>query len=192
LLSRIVLAAIALIAGARAEFTIAGPFAAWEGETCVVCNSRLSRNGFAYIIDGQRMAVMNGMEREFLAHPDKYIRKMRPDGMLVTSQPLRTAGIAAPYFWAGVYVLIGLVFGGLCAHTALGKGYAPGPWFLLGFLFSIAAQLALLSRPSLRRSPVPPGFAKFPVTPSPVFCPACGTANHPSIRECVRCEKAMS
>lgn len=175
---------------AHAEFTIAGPFAAREGETCVVCNSKLSRDDLAYTIDGQRVAVMKGMEQEVLANPGKYVKQARPEGMLFSGE--KNSGMTSPWFWAGLFVLTGLVFGGFCAHTAMGKGYSPSQWFALGFFFSVAAQLALLSKPSLRDAPAPSGLAKIPATASPILCRACGSANHPTARNCIRCGKATA
>lgn len=187
---RIITSLIFFWSAARAEFTIAGPFAARDGETCVVCNSRLSSNDVAFVIDGQRLPVMKGMEHEVLSNPGQYVKKARPEGMMFSGQA--QGGMPAPYFWAGLFVLTGLVFGGFCAHTAMTKGYSAGQWFALGFFFSVAAQLALLSKPALSSAgPVPPDWTKMPVTASPVVCGSCGAGNHPSAAACLRCGKAM-
>lgn len=41
------------------------------------------------------------------------------------------------------FSIFGLLFGGLCSYEAKRKGRSHQDWFLLGFLFSIAALLIL-------------------------------------------------
>ncbi|MEZ5355582.1 MAG: hypothetical protein R2762_23345 [Bryobacteraceae bacterium] len=99
---------------------IVGPMPAKDGETCVVCNSRVSKDDLAYVIDGQRVAVMRAMEADLLANPLEYVTKFRPEGMIFSNQQSKRESGA--FFWGGVLVLAGLMFGGACAHMAVEKG----------------------------------------------------------------------
>jgi hypothetical protein len=82
-------------------------------------------------------------------------------------------------------VLAGLLFGGLNAHMALGRGLAPGPWFALGLVFTAPASVALWRKP--RMATAPAGMARIGDTRDPVPCPACGAPNHPAGRRCLSC-----
>jgi hypothetical protein len=133
------------IAPPTAEAKIDGPFQAKDGERCVVCNSKLTRKDRAYLVDGRRFAVAKEMETEFLQNPLLYVAKFRPENTAVADTHPTTA-FAGPYLWAGVFVLIGLMFGGACAQIALAKGLSKWVWFVLGFFFSLPAVLALAAR----------------------------------------------
>lgn len=88
---------------------------------------------------------------------------------------------------AGLYVLSGLLFGGLSGYRALSKGLAPMPYFLLGFFLSILGYLFVLTRPAALASQVPPGLVKVPATYAPVPCGRCGHPNHPAAKQCAGC-----
>lgn len=158
-----------------------------EGEICVVCNNRASGRDACYLAGGQQIVVhaADCCEGEFLRHPGKYLAALRPNQILFSVWP--RAGLASPWFWFGVSVLAGLVFGGLSAHTALATGRAPLPWFLAGLFFSLAAYGYLLTARAVSNPVLPPGLRKLPPTREPVPCPRCGAGNHPSARNCSTC-----
>ncbi|MEZ5404481.1 MAG: hypothetical protein R2729_32680 [Bryobacteraceae bacterium] len=192
--SAAILAALLVLVNALAlgqnKPRIMGPMPAKDGETCVVCNSRVSRHDLAYVIDGQRMAVMRAMEADLLANPLEYVTKFRPEGMIFSNQQSQRESGA--YFWAGVLVLIGLIFGGACAHMAMGKGFSAWRWFALGFVFSVPAALVLaMKAPAPDSQPMPEGLAKMPLTHGPIGCTGCGAANHPSAAACSSCGGAL-
>lgn len=177
---------LAVLFAARAQHKpkIEGPFPARDGETCVVCNGKLSKEDSAFLIDGQRVGVMKEMEEEFLQNPLQYVSKLRPESSTVHTRQsnLQPAG----YLWLGIFVLAGLVFGGACAHMAVMKGQSPWQWFLLGFCFSAPATVALALKPNAGGK-APEGMDKVAATHSPVVCPGCGNTNHPAASACSRC-----
>ena len=165
---------------------IQGPFKALNGETCVVCNHAVSDEDAAFLVDGQRVAVMAAMQEEFLRNPLEYVAKYRPEGMVFSA---RQAGdMTSTYFWLGSLLLAGLVFGAVCGHMAMLKGYSTWRWFFLGLFFSIPACLALANKPSSPNAPdAPAGLARIPDTRPPAACPQCGASNHPSASQCSSC-----
>lgn len=46
-----------------------------------------------------------------------------------------------------VFVIQGLVFGGFCGWLALNKDRSVGTWFIMGFLFSLVALIAIAAAP---------------------------------------------
>ena len=183
------LAILALASALWSKPKIEGPFPAKEGETCVVCNTRLSPEDSAFLVDGQRIAVMKAMEADFLQNPLEYVAKYRPEGLIATGrsatvQPATTGA----YFWIGLFAVVGLMFGGACAHMAVVKGQPPWQWFLLGFAFSVPATLALARRPGV----VPlDGLDKVPQTRQSTACLRCGSSNHPSAVICIGCGERL-
>ncbi len=93
---------------------LSDPMPAKDGETCVVCNTRVSEDDVAYLVDGQRVAVMKAMEKEFLDDPVAYVAKFRPEGMLYT---VRRAGEDwSWHLWLGVIALLGVILIGAWMH----------------------------------------------------------------------------
>lgn len=99
-------------------------------------------------------------------------------------------GMSAIWFWVGLYVLAGLVFGALGAHRALQTGNRALAWFSVGFVFTLPGYLCLLTRPKKAMdSPagVPGGLGKIAATATPEPCPGCGEMNHPAATQCAGC-----
>ncbi len=157
-----------------------------DGETCVICNTRLSVEDKAFLVDGQRIPVMSAMEAMFLEDPMQYVAKYRPEGMMFSVRNEPAMGDA--YLFAGIWVVLALIFGGISAHTAVLKGIKPLPWFFSGFFLLLFGYMWLASKPS-QAAPgtVPAGLAKVPLTRSAETCGACGASNHPSATECSSC-----
>jgi len=144
-----------------------GPMPARNGETCAVCNMPVTDKDVAYLVDGQRVAVMETMQEEFLQNPLLYVTKFRPEGMVFSAR--QSGSLNSGYLWLGMYVLVGLLFGGACAHVAMTKGLPSWRWFFLGFFFSVPACLAVAARQTAVDAPaVPEGLGKIPVTRDPV------------------------
>lgn len=148
-----------------------------EGETCVVCNEGVSAGDVAYHAGGQRVAVHQACEAEFLSDPAAHVARLRPSNMIFGAET--GTRIPAGWMWLGLFALLGLVFGGLCAQAAVGKGRSPGTSFLLGMFFSVPAYIYLLLQPAGCRRP--------PLTRAPAPCPGCGHANHPAASQCGDC-----
>lgn len=147
---RVLLLIVAALSLMAQEVRILGPFPAKDGETCIVCNMRVTPQDKAYIIDGKRVAVMAAMEEEFLRDPLRYVTSFRPEGTVLTTQQ---RALTSNYVWLGVFALIGLMFGSACAHMAAAKGLSKWQWFVLGFWFSVPAVLTLAGRPMAAVAP---------------------------------------
>ncbi|MBM3736052.1 MAG: hypothetical protein FJW39_09725 [Acidobacteria bacterium] len=176
-----ILAALPIFAAPKIE----GPFAARDGETCVVCNTRLTKDDVAFLIDGQRLAVMREMREELLREPLVYLARYKPEGMLFTGR--QPVAMGAGYLWVGTWVLLAIVSGALCSYLAMNRGLAPSKWFFAGLAFP-PAVVGLMFKP---RAAVPAGLAKIASTRDPAACPACGSLNHPAATACLRCGAAM-
>ena len=48
------------------------------------------------------------------------------------------------------YLVVGLVFGSMCASVAAAKGLSSGSWFALGLLFNFVALIAVAGMPDLK------------------------------------------
>jgi len=160
------------------------------GEICLVCNRPVEGDQLAYLVDGQRVAVHRGScDSSFRSNPGRWLARLKPHGAFLAAEPGQEP-LAGAVFYAGLYVLIGLVFGALSAHRAFSAGYQPLGWFALGLLFNFAAYLFLISRPRREVAApagVPAGLRKIASTFSPETCPRCGAANHPSGAQCSGC-----
>jgi hypothetical protein len=101
-----------------------------------------------------------------------------------------SAGMSSMWFWAGLYVVAGLVFGALAAHRALQTGNRSLAWFGVGFVLTLPGYLYLLTRPKKEMEApagVPPGLRRIAATSSPEPCPGCGAMNHPAAALCIGC-----
>ena len=160
------------------------------GETCIVCDKAIGAKDRVYKVEGQRVPVHRGVcEAAFAGYPERFLSRLKPRGAFLGAEPNLTPHIWWGWFAFGIYVLLGLVFGALCASRALNHALKPWPWFLVGFFLNLFGYLALVARAAADSSMVglPPGLVKVPTTSSPRACPRCGTMNHPSATSCVGC-----
>ena len=101
-----------------------------------------------------------------------------------------SAGMSSIWFWAGAYIVAGLLFGALAAHRALQTGNRALAWFGVGFVFTLPGYLFLLTRPKQQMDApagVPRGVARIASTAAPEPCPNCGAMNHPAATQCIGC-----
>ncbi|MCL5671299.1 MAG: hypothetical protein M1423_08405 [Acidobacteria bacterium] len=160
------------------------------GMVCRVCDKPIGKDDFAFLVNGQRVAVhrMN-CYAELLRRPYRFLGILQPQGAFLgagAKEPKASLG----WFLAGLYILAGLVFAALCAQQALRRGRSPVAWFGWGLVFNVFGYLLLLTRPprhSEGLTYVPAGLGKVRVTPEPSSCPECGKTNHPSAAQCAGC-----
>lgn len=157
----LILILLALLSSAqepKPKHDIKGPMPAEDGETCVVCYGRCDRNDVAYMVDGQRFAIMKPLEQVFLEDPDEYIKLYKPNSIQFTSG---ASGLSDAYLAFGLFMLVGLMIAGYAAHQMILKRNAGAA--------------------------VPAGLGKIPTTRLPAACAACGGENHPSAAVCSHC-----
>jgi hypothetical protein len=162
------------------------------GETCIVCDKAVGATDRVYEVEGQRAPVHVGAcDNAFRRNPGHFLARLKPRGAFLGAEPNLGPNISWRWFAFGIYVLLGLVFGGVCAYRAVSHALKPLPWFLAGFFLNLLGFLALVTRPAgdSSRAPagLPPGLVKVPTTYSPRACPRCGEMNHPSATSCVGC-----
>lgn len=163
------------------------------GEHCSVCGVALTEKDVALIVRGRRVPLDKGMVDTFLNDQEKYFSEKQPKGALFQEElqapaGAAQAGISQGWFLFGLYVLAGLIGGGLSAYKAVSKGLGSIPYFFIGFFFNVLGYLYVLTLPSqAARGTIPAGLVKVPTTQAPSACPACGNTNHPSARLCAAC-----
>jgi hypothetical protein len=148
----------------------------------------------AYVINGQRVVVHRGACLVGLqARPAHYLALLQPRGAFLGAEG-GGAMLSRLWFLFGLYILLGLIFGALCAHRALHSGHDPAAWFGIGLALNVLGYAALLTRGKrevFAPAGVPAGLHKFASTYAPHPCTACGRANHPSAAKCACCGAAL-
>jgi hypothetical protein len=164
-----------------------------RSEICTQCNQPIADDGVAYQVQGRRIALHRSeVEADLAGQLQRLVAGLQPRGAFLGAG--EDAAVSPGWFFGGLYVLLGLVFGALGAHRALNYGYGAVRWFAVGFVFTLPGFLYLLTRP--RRAVeapagVPAGLGKIAATYSPALCPACGAENHPSAAQCSSCGRKL-
>lgn len=165
------------------------------GDICLVCNQPVDENDAVYLVDGQRVPLHYDQHQDTIREQLRsFLAQLTPRGAFLGAVE-RHAGLSPAWFLGGLYVLIGLIFGGLAAHRALHYGYRPLLWFVVGLAFSAPGYFYLRTRPKrevFAPAGVPEGLRKIASTYEPACCPACGKENHPSAERCLGCGAALS
>jgi hypothetical protein len=166
------------------------------GDNCIVCNRPLEAIDMAYEVRGQRVPVhVQGCDEALRAHPQKYLALLNPLGGAFLGTDTQQPRPSKVWLIAGLYVLLGLIFGAICAHRSLHTGYSPAWGFLLGFLLNLPGYIYVLTRPKrevVAPAGVPAGLRKISATYAPQPCPKCGAENHPAAVQCLSCGASLT
>lgn len=125
-----------------------------------------------------------------LAQPPKKIslRESPKSALFRSDMPDKNSNPARTnWLWFGLYILSGLIFGGLSGYVAVSKGLPPRLHFFIGFFLSVVGYVYVLTRVSSVKQNVPAGLTKVPETYAPAPCEKCGYANHPAAKTCAGC-----
>ena len=118
------------------------------GEVCTVCDRPLNSGDLVYLVDGQRVPVHAGdCDALLRAHPQKWLARLGPKGAAFLGTDVARVSLTNVWLYAGLYVLVGLLFAALCAQHALRVGYSPLTGLLLGFAFNVLGYLFVITRP---------------------------------------------
>ncbi len=160
------------------------------GDICLACNNPVHEHDPVYLVNGQRIPIhQQEVSDDLPAQLQALLGLIQPRGAFIGAQQAQRA-LSSAWFWSGLYILIGLVFGAICAHRALQTGYGALRWFLAGLAFNLVAFAVLRMKPGrevLAPAGIPPGLGKIAATYSPESCVKCGTLNHPSASACSGC-----
>ena len=160
------------------------------GDICVVCNHPVEGGDVVFLVRGQRMPVhFKEWDANLPAQLERLLAQLEPRGAFIGAGPNQPA-LSEVWFFAGFYILLGLVFAALCAHRALHMGHSPVAWFGIGLVLNAFGYVLLLTRPRrevLAPAGVPGGLRKIAATYAPEPCAGCGTLNHPSASACIGC-----
>ncbi len=160
------------------------------GDICIVCNHPVSKDDVVFLVSGHRVPLhLAELTSDVRGQLESLLAQFEPRGAFIGAEQAQAA-LSKVWFFAGSYILVGLVFAAICAHRALHMGHSPAAWFVVGLLLNVLGYLMLLTRPKREvQAPagVPAGLRKVAVTYAPEPCPACGTLNHPSASACLGC-----
>lgn len=184
------------IKGSQAPESSTGAEAAVGNGFCAVCGHRVDRS-HSHLVKGRRVFLCPGpCEQAWAEDPDAAFLNLQARGAFLDEQATGLGGLFSGWLFAGLYLVAGLICGGISAYLAVQKLLSPWPWFFAGLLLNVAAVLAIAFCPARDRSGLPdgvaPGLRKVASTAAPVACPACGALQHPSARECAACGGTLS
>ena len=162
------------------------------GDHCTVSGKPLGPGDVCLLVDGRRVPLKKEAVDIFLNNQEKYFSKLQPKSALFTESMGQQKALSMGWFVFGIYILVGLFFGALTSHAAVGKGLRPIPWFFGGLIFNALGYLAVIMKKSEAVKDVPAGFAKVPLTSAPSICPECGYENHPTAKICSGCGIALN
>ena len=168
-----------------------------SSELCTVCGAELTSDDVALIVRGRRTPLCRAHVETFLNDLERSFYSKQPRGALFQEDmaaPPGTAqgGISQGWFFFGLLVLSGLIFGGLSGYRALSMGLPPLAPFFIGFFLNLPGFLYVISRRAGQdQGQVPKGLVKVPETLAPAACPACGEVNHPTARKCLGCGEEL-
>ncbi len=162
------------------------------GDVCLIDGKKLRPTDPVYlVVNGYRIPLhWPDCYDRFVHSPRKWLSHLEPGGGAFLGAEAGAGGPSWAWIWLGIYVLAGLTFAAICAQRSLEVGYAPAAGFALGFFLNLPGYLFLVSRqrrPVQAPEGIPAGLRKAPSTYSPITCPRCGMANHPSAQACIAC-----
>jgi len=162
-------------------------------EECAVCGRTHDESLFAVEYKGRSLRLCSGecleMFHRLLSTDrlDRITSDVEPRGALFHADSTVSPPLSRFFFFLGVYLLSGLLMGGLSAFIAIRRGRGSGSAFILGMALNAAGLDVVLLRPKPPTDSSPDGLTKAPATLSSVSCPGCNANVHPTARRCVLC-----
>jgi len=93
------------------------------GGICYLCNEPLKAGDVVYQVEGQRLPVHLGpCDDQLRAEPQRWFARLKSRGAFLGAAIGRQQ-LSRFWFFAGLYILMGLVFAAVCAHRALHTGH---------------------------------------------------------------------
>ena len=126
-------------------------------------------------------------EAEQVGKLDRFTSRIEPRAALFQEDSASGGGLSRAYLALGLYVLAGLLCGGIASHRAVRHGMTGVNAFALGFLLNVVGLVIVRSRTGEAPRFPSTGLSKIPATHDEVLCPSCGKGNHPSAGACIAC-----
>jgi hypothetical protein len=135
------------------------------------------------------------MDREecltsFMADPERYARQVEPRAALVSAPYPDRTSYGPALLYLGIFVVVGLVSGGITSYVGIQKGLPGIRWFVIGFFLNIIAIATVFWCRGREMLLNKKGLCKTPQTHDPLPCP-CGNLNHPSANRCSGCGREL-
>ena len=162
------------------------------GEQCLVCRQAIHDGDIVELrYKGRRFHVADKMMADFESDPESYFSDIELHSALFDESAMDAPSMASGWLLFGLWVLVSLTTGALCAYLAIGRGKPPVVWFFAGLLLNVVGVVAVLASGRGETSRLvggaPDGLTKIPSTHAPRRCPGCGATNHPAARRCSAC-----
>ncbi|MBI3291465.1 MAG: hypothetical protein HYZ73_01455 [Elusimicrobia bacterium] len=148
------------------------------------------KGGKIYLCSDDCITHFQALERA--GKLDPITAKIEPRSALFQEDSNPKGALSNAYFIGGLYVLFGLLFGGLSSYTALQKGLGGWPAFALGMTLNVIGLAIVWMRPKREMLFASKGLTKIPSTRQELICLACGHANHPSAKRCHGCQATLT
>ena len=164
-----------------------------QDATCLMCGRVHAESDFVVFYKGKGFPLCSDdcrdhwLDAERTGTLDEITKSIEPRAALFQSDSMRNPPLHTALMIIGLYVLSGLLLGGIASYLAVQKGYHGRRAFFLSLGLSVVGFAIAFLQPrqaSLFRSE---GLRKVPLTHSETRCPECGAANHPSAESCSSC-----
>ena len=169
-----------------------------EAEECLIDGKIHTSADYSVDYKGRKIylcsneCVAQYRELQHAGHLDSVTAKIEPRSALFQEDSNPRRQLSNFYLFGGLYVLAGLLCGGLASYLAVEKGLPGWPAFALGLAFNLIGLAILWAKPK-QDMPFPSkGLTKIPTTRAEFICEACGHANHPSATSCNGCSAKLT
>ncbi len=165
---------------------------------CLVCQKIHSNTDHTIIYKGMKIPLCSeGCHDHYQEASnnntlDTITSKIEPRAALFQEDSQTKYNLSKLFFWIGLYIFIGLVFGGLSAYIAVQKGLTAWSAFLIGLALNILGLIFIVKKPKNETLFHSDGLSKVPVTHSESICRSCGHSNHPSAKKCNNCDNQLA
>jgi len=122
---------------------------------------------------------------------DLITTKIEPRSALFHDDSNPKKELEITYFYIAIYIILGLLCGGIASYCGVHKGLNPWQAFLFGFFLNIIGLFIVLLMPRCEMLFTSAGLTKIPKTRAEQHC-ACGHSNHPSAKKCSSCQNPLT
>jgi hypothetical protein len=104
-------------------FASAEPVSVRAGQSCVVCDRPVQESDAGFRIGGQEFSVCDKERDQFLADPQRYIARYRPNNILMNGHEREV--VSAAWLWFGIVMTVSVAVVGLLAYRSVRSAGVP-------------------------------------------------------------------